>query len=409
MIEIENSILAVSIEFPEYIYLMTDSLQMEDFSLPDNRIIYAKIQKLVQEKEEISWIKIEAYLRGKTKEPILGRLLEYSRGFYRMGIERCLRDNIKTLKKENAKRAIAIEIERQVKDPAVELETIIEIAERGVYISNKDEDGGFEIAMTEYLEAKKQDKTNINMGYPTIDKNVGGLLFGELVGIMARTSVGKTFLALNIIEHMANKTDLMIGLFSQEMSKVSVIERIAQLHFGMTRWELIEKVRSGGLNLYDIKRQYEKKLNIYSHIYSTSEIGRIVERDALKIVFIDYLQLMRKTKGRSLYEATTYQIAELKEMAKNLDILIVLLIQVSRKAEGGWEPVTIDMARESGAIEENCDFLIGMWSPALKDGSGAEWENKLIVRLLKNKRGPSVGITCRFDFQIGKIMELGHE
>ena len=97
-------------------------------------------------------------------------------------------------------------------------------------------------------------------------------------------------------------------------------------------------------------------------------------------------------------------------MAKNKDIIIFLLIQLSRKGEGGWVPVTIDMARGSGTIEENCDFLVGIWNPNLYpdiDEKEAEyWRGKLAVKLLKNKRGITIGTQCHFDQYTGKIYEV---
>ena len=409
MIEIENAIIAAVIEFPKLAYLAVENLGPSDFSNSDNRKIFERINVFFNEKEEITWIKLVAFLQGKLKEPMIGRLMEYTYGLHKMGSQAYIKDNIRTLKKETARRALLEEIEAQAKSPFCEMERIIEIAERGIYITSKEESGDFKVALDEYLESRKKKSTNIYTGYPSFDKNIGDLLCGELVGIMARTSVGKTFFALNIIDHILNHANEKLGLFSQEMSKVSIIERISQLHFGTTRWELMEKVENDSLNWDGCLEKFRNRLEIYSQIYSTSEISRIVERDELKVIFIDYLQLMKKTKGRSLYEATTYQMAELKEIAKNKNVLIFLMIQLSRKAEGGWEAVTIDMARESGAIEENCDFLIGLWNPSLKEKANQKYKGRLTVSLLKNKRGPQVTISCIFNQNTGKIWEAAHE
>ena len=226
---------------------------------------------------------------------------------------------------------------------------------------------------------------------------------------MGRTTTGKTFVSINILNSIINKTNVNIGYFSLEMSKATLVERMMQIHFDQSRFEISRMVKEKILFHDDFLEKY-KDLKVYGRIYSVSDISRLVERDGLKIIFIDFLQLIRKTRGKSLYENVTHQIEELKELAKNKGVVIFLLIQLSRKGEGGWIPVTIDMARDSGTIEENCDFLIGIWNPSLypdiDDESTEEWKGKLAIKLLKNKRGITIGTTCSFNSDTGKIYEI---
>lgn len=216
-----------------------------------------------------------------------------------------------------------------------------------------------------------------------------------------------SFVGLNIIDHLIGACEDRIGLFSLEMTKAAIVERMMQLFFNIYWRELDEKREAKELYLEDFIKRYREKLRIYSKVYSVFEIADIIKRDRLKIVFIDYLQLLKKGReGRSRYEKVTYLTEEIKEIAKNQDVFIVMMVQISREGEGGWEPVAIDMARESGAIEENSDFIIGCWQPSLKEGAEEYWQDKLCMKLLKNKRGPTIGCEFSFNKDSRRIFEI---
>jgi len=276
-------------------------------------------------------------------------------------------------------------------------------------VYRKDESGDFNVAFEEYLNWKSKKRTNVNTGYALFDNRMDDFLYGELIGIMGRTFTGKTFFALNILKHLLNNTALKIGFFSLEMSKATIVERMMQLEYKMSRYEIGGKVRDGSLNLNLFLDRY-KSLNVYSHIYSVNEIAGIIERDGLNIVFIDFLQQLKKPRGQKLYESTTNQMSELKEVAKNQEVVIFLMIQLSRKAEGGWLPVTIDMARDSGSIEEDCDFLMGIWNlglnPNIKEDKKTKYQGQITIKLLKNKRGTTIGDEFWFDKETGEIKEV---
>ncbi|GAH69786.1 unnamed protein product, partial [marine sediment metagenome] len=252
---------------------------------------------------------------------------------------------------------------------------------------------------------KERRSTNIVTGFPTFDKFTDSYDYGELVSVMGRTTTAKTWTALNILSRLIPHVDEKIGFFSMEMAKSALVERMMQLHFGLSRYDVYkERIarRIDEKEFFDLHQD----LNIYGRVYSVKEVERLVDRDGLKIIFLDYLQLMKMGEGKSIYEKTTYRMQETKEMAKNKGVMVFLMVQLSRKAEGGWVPVSIDMARESGSIEESSDFIIGTWDPSLKEGAPAKYDGQLRMKLLKNKRGPTIGITCSFSKVSGRIYEL---
>ncbi len=405
MIETEKAILATIIEYPQFVPILFENCTVDLFEGVNNKIIFKLIEKLKEKSQQIDWLTMFDLLKGKTTEGYIAGLLKCTDGIFPSGAERWLLEKIKTLKKVKAKKVGMLECMRELESQDPDFERIIKIAEQSKIVELAKETVDFETAYNEYLDWKERKTTDVDLGIPSFDRQTDDYNYGEVIGIMARTTVGKTFLAINIVNRLINLTEHKIGVFSLEMSKAALIERMMQVFFEMSRYEVNDKRKEGSLNIDEFMKRHEK-LNIYSRIYSVSEISRLVERDGLRVVFIDYLQLLRKTKGRSLYEETSYQMEEIKELAKNREVVVFLLIQISRKGEGGWEVVTMDMARNSGTIEEHCDFLIGLWNPSLKENAEAYWNNKIAVRLLKNKRGSIKGVECHFDKFTGRIREI---
>ena len=409
MIEIEKYIVSACIEYPGFAYIAFDNLDELDFQNTDNRKIFIQIKKFRDEKININWSNVFIYLKGFVNEGYLPELTKYSLGLHPLGMVSYLTDKVRLLKRELTKKKLLIEIKRELENPSFEIEKVVEIAQRGMMVYRKDESGDFNVAFEEYLNWKSKKRTNVNTGYALFDNRMDDFLYGELIGIMGRTFTGKTFFALNILKHLLNNTALKIGFFSLEMSKATIVERMMQLEYKMSRYEIGGKVRDGSLNLNLFLDRY-KSLNVYSHIYSVNEIAGIIERDGLNIVFIDFLQQLKKPRGQKLYESTTNQMSELKEVAKNQEVVIFLMIQLSRKAVGGWLPVTIDMARDSGSIEEDCDFLMGIWNlglnPNIKEDKKTKYQGQITIKLLKNKRGTTIGDEFWFDKETGEIKEV---
>ena len=251
----------------------------------------------------------------------------------------------------------------------------------------------------EYEGWKDAEDTGIKLGYHRIDHNTGDFTWGEIVAIMGRTATGKTFAALNTIHSLRHLFNTIpIGFFSMEMSYPALGERMIQINSNVSRHE----IKVG--HLQDLEKTYEG-LYIYNRVYSVSEIESIIKRDGLKVVFIDHLQLI-KGQGVSLYEKTTRIMQDLKTMAKAQNIVLFILVQLSRKAGEGTIAVTLDMARDSGAIEEHSDFIVGIWNLEREVKGEAKDKDMRAMRLLKNKRGMTTGIKVHFNPETGRMIEV---
>lgn len=405
MINTERTILAIAIQYPEHIETILANCDDGFFNWPENQKIFETIKDLHEGKSLTDWDTIIDLLKGEIQVSWFMAMQDTLRGTYPMGLEALLLAKIKLVKEERAKKEILSEIQRELQGHAPDFARILELAERGKVIRIIQEQADFPTAHNAYVEWKERRPTNITTGFQTFDNLTDNYDYGEIVTIMGRPVTGKTFCALNILERLLNQVTDKIGFFSLEMSKAGIMERMMQLFFGLSRWELKRKRLAKEL---DEEKFFEKygDLNIYSRIYTVREIEKLVERDGLKIIFIDYLQLIREDYGRGLYEQTSAKMREIKELAKNKEVVVFLMSQISRKGEGGWTPVTIDMARDSGAIEENSDFIIGIWDPYLEKNVGQEWEGKIMLKLIKNKRGMIRVIECNRDRSSGKLYEL---
>lgn len=405
MINTERAILAVAIQYPEHMETVLANCDDGFFKWPENQRIFETIKDLYIGKSLTDWETIIDLLKGEILATWFISMQDTLRGTYPMRIETLLLEKIKIVREDRAKRAILAEINKELLGHTPNFDRLQALVDKGKVIKFAQEEADFQTAYDAYIDWRERRPTNIATGFPAFDNLTDNYDYGEVITIMGRTTTGKTFSALNILEHLLNQVTDKIGFFSHEMSKAAITERIMQLFFGLSRWELKRKRLVNELDEKSFLDKY-KELNIYSRVYTVREIEKLVARDGLRIVFIDYLQLVKKSEGENITQKTTIVMEGIKELAKNKEAVVFLMSQITRKGEGGWVPVTIDMARESGAIEENSDFIIGVWDPSLKEGAPMKYDGMIRMQLLKNKRGPLVGIECKRDKPTGKLYEL---
>jgi replicative DNA helicase len=414
--ETERAILATVIEYsrcrPNLIDILFENCAEGDFKDVSANLIFKALRDLVEKKSAFDFSTIIDLLKGQVSEAYFSSMLDRIKDTYEGIAEQFLKEKINFLKGRYAQAALLKKIESLARGNinVIDWDKIGEIVEKAKLVHVKNEDSSFRAAYQEYVSWKETKRTCVNTGFPTFDKLTDDYQYGEIIAIMARTTVGKTFLGLNILSHLMNSEQKnKIGFFSLEMEKGPLTERMLQIYFDLSRHEVHSRRMIGGLGEDEFLKKYDP-LKVYKFVYSVAEIERLVERDGLKIIFIDFLQLVKAGSGSGAYEITTNKIVDLKELAKNRGLIIFLLVQTSRKGGGGWEQVTIDMPRESGAIEEISDFIIGLWDPNLNpratEKQRANSRGNLYMKLLKNKRGPTAFIEAKFSKDSGRILEI---
>jgi len=269
-----------------------------------------------------------------------------------------------------------------------------------------------------YERAERADKDEaylgVSTGFKDLDDLLGGFQKSDLIVLAARPSVGKTSLALDMMRHAALSQKKTVAFFSLEMSQTQIMDRLLGMQSGIPFWE----IRTGRLSDKKFIKLAETMgelgdANIYiddqagQHINALrTKARRLALEKGLDIIFVDYLQLMH---GNNM-ESRTLEVGEisqgLKNIAKELDVPVVALSQLSRAIEQrqGRRPQLSDL-RESGSIEQDADVVMFIdreetWNP--------DTENKGIGELVvaKHRNGPTGFVKLAFVNEIASFRNL---
>ena len=255
------------------------------------------------------------------------------------------------------------------------------------------------------LSEKKELVTGVPTGFVEFDEITSGLQRSDLIIVAARPAMGKTSFCMNIAQHVGLKTGGSVGVFSLEMSKEQLVLRML---CGEARVDM-HKLRSGFLS----ERDWAKLVQGVSDLSQAkvfiddtpgiavmemrAKARRLKLEAGLDLLIVDYLQLMQ---GRGRFENRTQEIGSisraLKGLAKELDIPIVALSQLSRAPEtrGGHKPQLSDL-RESGALEQDADLVVFIYR---EEEYNATPDNRGIAELIvgKQRNGPTGTIKMAF-------------
>jgi len=287
------------------------------------------------------------------------------------------------------------------------LENILNDAEKKIFniVQNRDSEGFVPIhkivanALAKISAAGQLDGnvTGVPTGFDDLDYKTAGLQPSDLVLVAARPSMGKTAFVLNIAQHMAFKKGKSVAIFSLEMSKEQLINRMFALESSVDA----QKLRTGDLNEQDWEQLLEGAGNIstsrlmiddtpgISITELRSKCRKYKMEKGLDIIIIDYLQLMSGT-GKS--ESRQNEISEisrsLKAIAREINVPVVALSQLSRAVEQrpDHRPMLSDL-RESGAIEQDADVVMFLYRD---DYYNKDTELKGIAEVIiaKQRNGP---------------------
>lgn len=272
----------------------------------------------------------------------------------------------------------------------------------------------------EKLAKDKDAYRGLSTGFTRLDRLTNGLQRSDLIVIAARPGMGKTSLAMNIIEHAALSDDAVCAVFSLEMPEVQLIQRLlcgaanvsmaSALSGKLTTndWKKIfkasDKLRNSRINIDDSSRVTPAEILSKCRRIKSKNNGR------LDLVMIDYIQLMESGKKGNGEQNRTQEVAaitrELKIMAKELNVPVIALSQLRRIQSG--EPQLSDL-RESGAIEQDADIVMFINRPDV-NATDEDIEKKHIVKgmadliVAKHRNGGLDRIKLRFKGEITKFV-----
>jgi replicative DNA helicase len=257
--------------------------------------------------------------------------------------------------------------------------------------------------------------TGVATGYGELDKLTSGLQPSELLILAARPSQGKTALALNLAENISIRAGHPAAIFSLEMSKESLLQRlvasVAQID--------AHKFRTGHLSKEDWRRMTEA-LGVISAAplwiddagsISVLEIGakaRRLKRDkGLSLLIVDYLQLI---SARGRFSNRNEEVASisraLKGLAKELQIPVLVLSQLTRAPERDDRGPQLSDLRESGAIEQDADVVMFIYRPHFfKQGATPEEREETELKIAKQRNGPTESVKFVFRSRLTRFEE----
>ena len=259
-----------------------------------------------------------------------------------------------------------------------------------------------EIELIEARYKSKNQFTGVPTGFAKLDTYTAGFQKSELIIIGARPSIGKTALALSMIQNIACERRIPCGFFSLEMPYESIGMRLLAQEARVP----MQKIRSGMLKVDDVKkiqdaagRWFEAPLYTVDTpnmklIDLRAVARRMVKNNKVEIIFIDYIGLISTEDPTApVFEQVSLISKSLKALARELSIPIVALCQVARDAEG-QEP-NLAQLRGSGSIEQDADVVMFLHRDRIKDGDSIAAQNAKII-LAKQRNGACGDIDIMF-------------
>lgn len=254
------------------------------------------------------------------------------------------------------------------------------------------------IQKIETASRTKGNVTGIATGFKDLDYQTSGFQPSDLILIAARPSMGKTAFVLNIAQYMAFRHDVTVAIFSLEMSKEQLVNRLLSMESGVDA----QKLRNGNLTDNDWERLVEGAEGVARSNLIIDDTPGITLADlrskcrkyklehGLGIVMIDYLQLM--TGGGRSSDSRQQEISDisrgLKSLARELNVPVVALSQLSRAVEQrpDHRPILSDL-RDSGAIEQDADMVMFLYRDNYYN-KDSEMKNLAEVIVAKQRNGP---------------------
>jgi|YelNatPaOPRAMG01_1025707.scaffolds.fasta_scaffold00315_59 replicative DNA helicase len=269
--------------------------------------------------------------------------------------------------------------------------------------------------MIELRSQKHSYLSGIPTGFDEFDKITGGLQYSDFIIIAGRPSMGKTAFCLNIAHHVGVNLKLPVAVFSLEMSSEQVAMRMLSSEAGIPYYKLRvgdltegewRRITTGINNLAEAPIYIDDSPNM-SVLEMRAKARRLKSEVGLSLIIIDYLQLMNAgARIENRVQEISKISRELKTMARELDIPVITLSQLSRAVEQRQDkrPQLSDL-RESGAIEQEADLVLFLYRDEYYNSESPE-KGTCEVILSKHRNGPTGTIKLGFNKEIMKFDNL---
>ncbi|MDR1871250.1 MAG: replicative DNA helicase [Deltaproteobacteria bacterium] len=424
---------ALLVDIKEGVPLALDTkLKADDFYVEAHALIYAAILYLWDKNQKVDYVTVNDELKKRGQDVKCGGLDYLIELFDKSGAPAHVADYSKSISERSQIRQlmrICAEISDQCKNNNGDVQAIIDQAEAKIFALRESRDSGQMVFLPDAVQGVYSQVaalfgdgqgTGISgqpTGYDWLDHLTGGFQTSDLIVLGGRPGMGKTSFALNLALNAAlpfrrqTRSELppyTVAIFSLEMGVEQLVQRfICQLG----GYDLLH-IRSGRLNENDMQGMKDvianlTRASIYMDDSSSltplelrARCRRLIRRlkdspNPLKLIIIDYLQLMRPNTKHSTLEQEVREISgALKGLAKELNVTVMALSQLKRPENVG-APSLSDL-RDSGAIEQDADIVAFVVRLDVVDPDKPELEGLAELKIKKHRNGPTGVVHLRF-------------
>ncbi len=441
-IEAEMALLGSIMLRPDAIYEVVEIVGPQSFYFEKHRIIFQTMLELFEKHTPIDILSLSSRLKEKDQLESLGGTSYLTELSSTVPSSANVKHYAEIVMKKFMMRQL-IEASEHLShlgfNEAGELEEILDQAEKKVFDITERFAGSSRFKdlnpllyqafeRFEKLSSAEHELRGVRTGFKSLDDILGGFQNSDLIIIAARPSVGKTALALDIARRTAHEHKTPVGIFSLEMSSDQLVDRIVAAQSRTDASVIRKGIRTQtGSWREDVFKNIRDALDDLSRtpIYIDDQAGNTIMKmrsasrklkieKGLKLLIVDYLQLMAPSTARA-NDSTVQQITEisrsLKHLARELNIPVIALSQMSRAIETrGGKPKLSDL-RDSGSIEQDADGVIFIHSNEedIRDENGRmkEVQRKELI-IAKHRNGPLGSVILDYHTRFNTFVEIDY-
>ncbi len=425
--EAEQAILGSILMDRDVISEISDKLSREDFYNAQYGIIYESMKELYNEGKEIDVISLSNKLKSKDVPEEISSLAYLSNIIAAVPVSANAKEYAQIVADDSALRKLIKLADNTSKECYLSkesVEVILNEAEQNIFrlVQGRSGSGKFketkEIIMEvlEDIEKAARNKgqfTGLPTGFKDLDNMLTGMNGGELILVAARPAMGKTAFVLNIVHNLAVMKNIPCVIFSLEMSRKQLMSRIVAMDAMVDS----KSLKLGTLSDDDWDKVIESadvlgKAPIYIEADYAVTLSDLRSRcryhkqnNGIKLIVLDYLQLMSTTKNVESRQQFISDISRgLKNLSIELDVPIIALSQLSRAVDSRTDhkPVLSDL-RESGAIEQDADVVMFIYRDEYYNPENTTKPNTAEINIAKHRNGEVGSVDLRW---IGKYTKF---
>jgi replicative DNA helicase len=405
---------------PEVINDIMDVINADSFYSEKHRIIFRGMFELFQKSTPIDMLSVSSRLKEKNELDMIGGSTYLTEVVNVVPSAANASHYAEIVQKKHMMRRL-IEASEHISsigyDEDQNLEELLDKAEKKIFeVTNFSGTHKFVHLKDELAEAwermerlhnNKGELRGVPTGFRDLDKKLSGFQKSDLIILAARPSMGKTSLALDIARKSAVEHQVPVAIFSLEMSSQQLVDKMLAAESQVDAWRLRNGTLSTTEEFDKIRDSLDRlsKAPIYiddqpaNNILKMRSVARRLKSEkGLGLIIVDYLQLMAPTQSKNsdnMVQQVTEISRSLKHLARELEVPVIALSQLSRAVEQrGGKPRLSDL-RDSGSIEQDADVVMFIHREQNEEGGGRKQDAEILIE--KHRNGPTGVVQLYFD------------